>query len=87
MRHFESSDFQLRDPDFQLRLTHLMQQEAHSPVAVMKSSGLVRQLLGKLRVDSGSATPDVRESVVCRPGDERRCFRDRLGPGWLQHAV
>jgi len=82
LRHFESSDFQLRDPDFQLRLTHLMQQEAHSPVAVMKASGLVRQLLGKLRVDSGSATPDAGESVGDRPGELCR-LRDRLNPGPL----
>ena len=53
------SDFKLRYPDFQLRLTHLLQQEAHSP-AVMKASGLVGQL-GKPRVDSGSATLDAGE--------------------------
>ena len=80
MRHFESSDFQLRDPDFQLRLTHLMQQEAHSPIAVMKASGLVRQLLGKLRVDLGSS--DAGESVGHRPGELCR-LRDRLNPGFL----
>jgi len=81
---FESSDisdFHLRYPDFQLRFTHPLQQEAHSP-AVMKASRLIAGQLGKPRVDSGSATPDAGESVGGRPGELCR-LRDRLSPGSL----
>ena len=67
-----SSDFQLSYPDLQLRLPDVLQQQAHSPVAVMRAAALVWQL-GK----------PGGESCGGGPGD----LRDTFSPGFLQRAV